>query len=107
MPSSRSHIVLRPLATRMAPIIEPAPAAQMQVEVPPPDVEWGEVESEPDDPGGSPPLAVPAAEVAETLSAPVVSSEADQSASRDEMPASGDAAEPDVDEDDTTRVRAG
>lgn len=93
--------------TRMAPIIEPAPAAQMQVEVPPPDVEWGQVESEPDDPGGSLPLAVPAAEVAETLSAPVVSSEADQSASRDEMPASGDAAEPDVDEDDTTRVRAG
>ena len=93
--------------TRMAPIIEPALAAQMQVEVPPPEVDRGQIESEPGDPGGSPPLEAPAAEVVETLSAPAVSSEADQSAPRDEIPVSGDAAEPDVDEDDTTRVRTG
>ena len=79
----------------------------MQGEVPPPDVDRGQIESEPGDPGGSPPLEAPAAEVVETLSAPAVSSEADQSAPRDEIPASGDAAEPDVDEDDTTRVRTG
>ena len=94
------------MRTRMAPVAEPALVAEADAEVLLPELRQGQIQEAPDDPGQHPPVEAPAAEVVEEMSVPELSSQVAGSAAPVESAESGDAAEPDVGEDETTRVRA-